>query len=69
MSRIVAIGGHYGFEPSAYAATAKDDDDKPGFNGDDDDEGTSVRVGAGVLFGLNENTSDYALKWSVEIEF
>ena len=38
-------------------------------NGDDDDEGTTVTAGFGVLFGLNEDTSDVALKWSLEIEF
>jgi hypothetical protein len=38
-------------------------------NGDDDDEGTTVTAGFGVLFGLNEDTSDVALKWSLEVEF
>lgn len=45
------------------------DDDGPVGKSGDDDEGTSVRIGTGVLFGLNENTPDYSLKWSVEIEF
>ena len=36
---------------------------------DDDDEGTSVTIGTGVLFGLNENTPDTPLKLGVEIEF
>ncbi|MEO1207706.1 MAG: hypothetical protein AAFV45_15370 [Pseudomonadota bacterium] len=36
---------------------------------DDDDEGTVVSIGTGVLFGLNDNTSDATLKWSVEVEF
>ncbi len=36
---------------------------------DDDDEGTSVTIGTGVLFGLNENTPDTTLKLGVEIEF
>jgi hypothetical protein len=44
-----------------------------GKNGDDDKngngEGPSYTLGAGVLFGLNENTSDVALKWSLEVEF
>ncbi|MEQ1714479.1 MAG: hypothetical protein ABL907_00610 [Hyphomicrobium sp.] len=39
-----------------------------GDNGDDDD-GASVRVGVGLLFGLNDNTPDHSLKWSVEVEF
>jgi hypothetical protein len=42
-------------------------------NGDGDKngngEGPSYTLGAGVLFGLNENTSDVALKWSLEVEF
>ena len=36
---------------------------------EDDDEGTSVTIGTGVLFGLNENTPDTTLKLGVEIEF
>ena len=44
-----------------------------GMNGDDDknggSEGTRYTLGAGVLFGLNDNTSDVALKWSLEVEF
>lgn len=35
----------------------------------DDDEGASVRIGVGLLFGLNDNTPDHSLKWSVEVEF
>lgn len=35
----------------------------------DDDGGASVRVGVGLLFGLNDNTPDHSLKWSVEVEF
>ena len=33
---------------------------------DDDDDGTSVTAGFGVLFGLNDDTSDVALKWSLK---
>jgi len=44
-----------------------------GKNGDDDNDGDSdgprYTLGAGVLFGLNDNTSDVALKWSLEVEF
>lgn len=47
--------------------------DANGRNGDDDDNGASegprYTLGAGVLFGLNDNTSDVALKWSLEVEF
>ena len=35
----------------------------------DDDEATTVTAGFGVLFGLNDDTSDVALKWSLEVEF
>jgi hypothetical protein len=38
-------------------------------NGDEDDDGTIVTAGFGVLIGLNEDTSDVALKWSLEVEF
>ncbi len=44
-------------------AAALDDDDTDG------DEGTSVRLGLGWLFGLNQNTADHTLKWSLEVEF
>lgn len=42
--------------------------------GDNADEGgtpdqVAVSIGAGVLFGINENTPDATLKWSVEVEF
>jgi hypothetical protein len=36
---------------------------------DGDDKGKSLRIGTGVLFGLNENTPDTTLKLVVEIEF
>ena len=49
---------------SAEADGKNGDDDK---NGDND--GPSYTLGAGVLFGLNDNTSDVALKWSLEVEF
>lgn len=35
----------------------------------DDDEGTTVSVGVGLLAGLNNDTPDATLKWSVEVEF
>lgn len=51
----------------------RDDDDKSGIDAqsgdDDDDEGGSLTVGAGVLFGLNDNTPDTTVKTSVEVEF
>jgi hypothetical protein len=66
---------YYTFKPDwlrnqgAVKSVAAKNDDGTGAEDDEDDEGTSVRIGTGVLFGLNENTPDYALKWSVEIEF
>ncbi len=39
---------------------------------DDDADGpdqVAVSLGTGVLFGLNDNTPDATLKWSVEVEF
>lgn len=33
------------------------------------EEGTVLTVGTGVLVGLNKNTPDATLKWSVEVEF
>lgn len=42
---------------------------------DDDDaaaglsEGATLNIGVGWFFGLNENTPDHTLKWSVEYEF
>lgn len=37
--------------------------------GDDDDEGVLMRLGSGILFGLNDNTPDTTLKLSFEMEF
>lgn len=45
-----------------------DDDDKPGA-GDDGDEGGSLTMGVGILFGLNDDTQDAVLKWSASAEF
>jgi hypothetical protein len=35
----------------------------------DEEEGTSLTVGLGVLEGLNENTPDHTLKLSIEVDF
>jgi hypothetical protein len=32
-------------------------------------DGLRYAVGAGVLFGLNTNTSDVVLKWALGVEF
>jgi hypothetical protein len=62
-----------GFRVRTAEANGKNGDAN-GKNDDDDDknggsEGPSYTLGAGVLFGLNDNTSDVALKWSLEVEF
>jgi len=38
-------------------------------NGDDDKSGPKYKLGAGVLFGLNDNTSPVVLKSSLAVEF
>lgn len=38
-------------------------------NDDGGEEGASLNVGIGWFFGLNDNTPDHTLKWSVEYEF
>jgi hypothetical protein len=47
--------------------------DANGQTGDDDKNGEGAgsryTLGAGVLFGLNGNTSDVALKWALSVEF
>ncbi len=48
------------------ASVGLDDDESSA--GDDKDE-VEVSIGVGMLFGLNENTPDQTLKWSVEVEF
>ncbi|MCB1505620.1 MAG: hypothetical protein KDJ47_11650 [Hyphomicrobiaceae bacterium] len=51
------------------AAAVDDDGDGKGRAGDDDDEGVLLRLGTGLLFGLNENTPQTTLKLSLEAEF
>lgn len=50
----------------------KDGDDDEAENaeaeGDSDDEVVAT-LGVGLLFGLNDNTADRTLKWSLEVEF
>lgn len=62
-----ARGGDRGSRHVAGVA-ARDDDDKPGKDGDAKD-GVLLRLGTGVLFGLNDNTPDTTLKLSFEAEF
>lgn len=53
----------------AAALDADADDQGSGKLGGDDDEGVLVRLGTGVLIGLNDNTPDATLKLSLEVEF
>lgn len=63
----IGPAAYYTFKGPA-KASAKDDDDGAGGD-DDDDEGGNVTVGAGVLFGLNDNTPDTTIKTGLEVEF
>jgi hypothetical protein len=40
-----------------------------GFEGESSDDDSPISIGLGLLIGLNGNTPDTTLKWSVEIEF
>ncbi len=40
-----------------------------GLGGDSSDEESSVSIGVGLLVGMNNNTPDTTLKWSVEVDF
>ncbi len=50
-------------QPRPFASAGDDDGDG------DDDEGARMEMTFGVLFGLNNETSDVALKWDFELEF
>ena len=56
---------YYKLDTGGGTMAVKDDGAKDG----GDDEGSSVTLGFGVLFGLNDNSNDVALKWSIESEF
>ncbi len=43
--------------------------EKDANEGGDDDGGSEVTMALGVLFGLNDDTADAALKWGLEVEF
>lgn len=60
-------GDRQGLGGVSQVRSSADGDDGQG--GDNDDEGIEVTIGTGLLFGLNENTPDTTLKWSVEVEF
>ncbi len=61
---------YYSFEPrrSKALAEASGESDKETADDDEADE-LEVTLGVGMLFGLNENTPDQTLKWSIEVEF
>lgn len=40
-----------------------------GLGGNPSEEVSDISIGVGLLFGVNDNTPDTTLKWSVEIEF
>ncbi|MFI0460029.1 MAG: hypothetical protein ACH254_20785, partial [Candidatus Thiodiazotropha endolucinida] len=40
-----------------------------GLGGESTGEESSVSTGVGLLFGINDNTPDTTLKWSVEVDF
>jgi hypothetical protein len=40
-----------------------------GLGGDPSDEESSLSIGVGLLVGLNDNTPDTTLKWTIEVEF
>ena len=61
---------YYSFSPRQCSALAEvgETDADDGAEGNEADE-IEVTLGVGMLFGLNQNTPDETLKWSVEVEF
>lgn len=62
-------GGGAGRVPSRISKVADVDDDKGAGHDDEDEDGVLMRLGTGVLFGLNDSTPDTTLKLSLEMEF
>ena len=61
---------YYAFEPRRTAGLAEVGGDNDDAAGDDDEaDELEVTLGVGMLFGLNQNTPDQTLKWSIEVEF
>ncbi|MCH9807631.1 MAG: hypothetical protein K0U74_07865 [Alphaproteobacteria bacterium] len=62
---------YYSFSPGSRSSTAgattaiADGEDSD----DSDEDEVEVTLGVGMLFGLNDNTPDQTLKWSLEVEF
>lgn len=59
---------YYSFELESGRARARMED-TPEKASDDDTEGPQVLLGAGAFVGLNGNTPETTLKWTVEVEF
>lgn len=57
--------------PVLYVNFGDDDDGDEGEvdNDEEEEEGPEVAMAFGVLFGLNDDTSDIAVKWDMEVEF
>lgn len=70
-NRVAGRGSHRSSRSLVKASSLDGDDDRKDVRKPDDDgeEGALVRLGTGVLFGLNDNTPDTTLKLSVEFEF
>ncbi len=62
-------GGGKGPGRSRNSKVADVDDVKSGGDEKDDDDGVLMRVGTGVLFGLNDNTPHTTLKLTLEMEY
>ena len=63
----ISTGATTGSHSSGSSVASLDMQDE-GQDGEDD-EGVLMRLGTGVLFGLNNNTPDTTLKVSLEAEF
>ena len=56
--------------PIIYYAINTDWQPKSGFNpATDEEQESSLSIGIGWFFGLNDNTPEHTLKWSIEYEF
>lgn len=61
---------YYSFETDGLGSpTHRVVDSNPDNTHYDSESEVEVSIGAGVLFGLNENTPDHTLKWSIEVEY
>ena len=58
---------YYSFEMGG-AENGADGDEEEG-EGEGEGRKLETTLGVGLFFGLNKNTADHTLKWSVEIEY